>query len=278
MGTFPRTYKAIVDMLVNKVLDVQLARAILRKSGFTSEKADTDLSGLIPPGGDPGDVLWFRFSWSGTPPAPVEDWIPFWFKPQYLQDIEAGYPLALTHPFLGDNKSQVLYSFGSRNPNYSESNPTNRTQTYDAANVGLSASELLVWEDVPPGFWYYPFNVPWFVTKRELNARPGQYLPREIKLRGVVAEGSPNAEMKFCYSTSGSGVWTSLVSADLSGGGGFNSGWVAFNETAAADVYLGLFLNAHSSISRLHMGPVEVLMRWSPRGSLIPDEFLPEAP
>lgn len=267
MPSFPRTYKAIVDMLINKVLDVRMARAIVRKSGLTLDEA-SDLSGLIPPGGEPGDQLWFRS------PQTLSD--PVWFKPNYLSSIEGEVELAI--PWLGDNKAVPIFTFSARNPIYTDIGDVTRDGTVEAARVGDYVQELLVWEDVPPGFWYYPFNVEWFVTKRELNAREGQYLPREIKLRGVVAEGAPDAEMQFCYSMSGSGGWTSLVSADLSSasaGGAFNSGWVLFNEDAAADVYLGLFLNANSSISTLHMGPVEVLMRWSPRGSLLPDEFLP---
>lgn len=271
---FRRTYDEIIEMLIRTVLTPSVARDILRKSGFRPQAGGGPLGGLIPPGGEPGDQLWYKFSSPASPSDPTT-WIPTWFKPNYLSAIEDGMPPELAKPWLGDNKPVPIFTFGTRNPDYTGIGAADRNGTVEAARIGDRAEELLVWEDVPSGFFYYPFNVEWFVTRRELNARPGQYLPREIKLRGVVVEGNPDCDLRFCHATSSSGPWTALVSADLSGGGVFNSGWVTFDEDAADDVYLGLFVDVRSSISVLHMGPIEVLMRWAPRGSLNPEDFLP---
>lgn len=273
---FGKTYKEIAELLLPKVvLDTSVCRDILRRSGYRPGMgaAGGDLGGLIPPGGDPGDVLWFTFS-PGPTPVPPELWSPMWFKPSYLTHIADGGDPAHAHPVLGDNKGVVLYSFAARNPDYFETGSDTVTGTITSANDAMSRNEMLVWEDIPSGEFYYPFNVDWFVGRREITARGGQYLPREIKMRGSVLEGTPAANLRFKVSADASS-WTTLVSADLAGGGPFTTGWLPFNENVAGDVYLGLFLNARSSISRLHMGPVEVLMRWGQRGTLVPTEFLP---
>lgn len=152
-------------MLINKVLDVQLARDIVRKSGVTLEEFD-DLDGLIPPGGEPGDQLWFRS------PQTLSD--PVWFKPNYLSAIEGGAEAELAIPWLGDDKAVPIFTFSARNPIYTDIGGDDRDGTVEAAKVGDYVEELLVWEDIPAGFWYYPFNVDWFVTKRELTMPPGQ--------------------------------------------------------------------------------------------------------
>lgn len=267
-------------MLLKSVLTANLARDIVRASGWRPGAGSgggggggTNLGGLLPPGGNPGDVLWYTFDF-GSVPTPVSGWHPRWEQPNYLREIEDGLRPDLAKPWLGDNKAVPVYTFAARNPDYTETGDDTIDGTTTAANDGMTRNELLVWEDIPTGFWHYPFNVPWFVTKRELTARDGQYLGRQIKLRGHAIEGG-DADLKFCASTSGTGSWATLVSADLSGGGAFNSGWMPFNEAAAADVFLGLFVDVRSSISTLHMGPIEVLMRWSPRGTLNPEEFLP---
>lgn len=259
-------------MLIKSVLTANVARDIVRRSGWRPGAGSAgggggNIGGLLPPGGEPGDQLWFMS------PTTLSD--PAWFKPNYLSAAEAGTPPELSRPWLGDDKPVPIFTFGTRNASYTGIDAATRDGTVEAAKVGDRREQLLVWDDVPTGFYYYPFNVPWFVTKRELTARPGQYLPRQIKLRGAVVEGNPAADLKFCASTSDTGPWTTLVSADLSGGGPFNSGWITFNEALAGDVFLGLFVDVHSSISTLHMGPIEVLMRWAPRGTLNPEEFLP---
>lgn len=267
---FRRTYNEIIEMLIKSVLTANLARDIVRRSGWrpgAGGDGGGSLGGLIPAGGEPGDQLWYM-----DPQVPAS---PVWFKPNYLSAVEGGMPPQLARPWLGDDKPVPIFTFGTRNPDYTGISTADRDGTVDAATVGDRAEELLVWEDVPEGFYHYPFNVEWFVTKRELSARPGQYLPRQIKLRGVVVEGNPDCDLKFCASASGTGSWATLVSVDLSGGGPFNSGWITFNEAAAADVFLGLFVDVRSAISTLHMGPIEVLMRWAPRGTLNPEEFLP---
>lgn len=264
-------------MIRGTVLDAAVARAILRKSGWKpgagTSGTGNDLGGLLPPGGEPGDVLWYSF---GFPVGTPDTWAPQWTKPAYLQHIEEGWAVDRAHPHLGDDHPVVLYTLALKNPDYTVGiapDNDNRLDNIPVVEDALSRQELLVWEAIPAGTWYYPFNVEWFVTKRELSV-PGKYLPRQIKLRTGWVGGSPDATLHFVYSTDAS-AWTPLVSVDLSGGGVKNSGWVTFNESASADVYLGLFLEAHSSISSLHMGAIEVLMRWAPRGTLIPEEFLP---
>lgn len=279
---FERFYKAILDMIPDVVLDVQVARDILRKSGWQPTAGSDgggdgggggDLGGLIPPGGEPGDVLWYSY---GSPPGAPDTWVPFWEKPDYLQHIEEGWAVDRARPHLGDDHPVALYTLALRNIDYTVgASPTNNSRAVNIPIVedALRRQELLVWESIPAGMWYYPFNVEWFVTKRELSV-PGKYLARQIKLRTGWVQGSPDATLHFRYSTTATS-WTTLVSVSLAGGGVKNSGWVDFNEAAAADVYLGVFLEAHSSITSLHMGMIEVLMRWAPRGTLIPEEFLP---
>lgn len=277
---FRRTYNEIVEMIRATVLDANVARKILRASGWRpGAGADADgggnLGGLLPAGGNPGDVLWYSFD---EPPGLPETWIPQWTQPAYLQRIqEEGWATDRAHPHLGDDHPIALYTLALRNPDYTvgiTSDNNERDENIPVVEDALSRQELLVWEDITPGTYYYPFNVDWFVTKRELSV-PGRYLARDIKIRVGWVGGSPDATLHFAYSASGTGGWESLVDVSLAGGGAKNSGWVTFNEAAASDVYLGLHLEAHGSISSLHMGPVEVLMRWKPRGTLIPEEFLP---
>lgn len=181
------------------------------------------------------------------------------------------------------NQSIPLVTFAARNPDYQAQ--TEIVPKYsgfdpipdgviDGPEDGARSPELLVWESVPAGTWLFPYNVEWFVTKRDLSARPGQYVPRQIKLRTCVV-GNPAADLILGYSASSpTGPWTTLVSLNLQPGGPRSSGWVPFIEGAAAgDVWLALLVRARSSIGVLHVGPIESLMRWAPRAVQLPEEF-----
>lgn len=272
---FRRTYDEIVGLLINKILDADLARKILRASGWRSGEGTAgggDLSGLIPPGGAPGDILWYHFPGGVDDP---ETWVPEWVKPLYLQRYEQGEREPYTRPWLGDARGVPLYTFAARNPDYTAGvAPTDDSRASNVPPVEDASrrQELLVWQDIPAGTFYYPYNVDWFVTKRELE-RTGKYFPRQLKLRCGWVGGSPDATLHFSFSATGTNPWGSLITVELNGGGPKNSGWIDFPESASGDVYLGLLLEAHAPISTLHMAPIEVLMRWAPRGALRPSDF-----
>lgn len=189
-------------------------------------------------------------------------------------------PLA---PRLG-NQSIPLLTFGARNPDYrSQETPPDFYSGFETApdsviqgpEDGDKSQQMLVWESVPAGTWLFPYNVEWFVTKRDLSARPGQYVPRQIKLRTCVV-GNPAADLILKYSPSSpTGPWTDLISLNLQPGGPRSTGWVAFPEgAAAADVWVAFFIRARSSLGQLHIGPIESLMRWAPRATQLPLDLL----
>lgn len=130
--------------------------------------------------------------------------------------------------------------------------------------AGERRKELLRWDNIPVGTWHFPYNVDWFVTKRDLSARYNQNRRRQMKLRTGWVKGNPPADLHLRYSTNGGASWQDLMSVNLQPGGIRNTGWVPFPEGAAADVLLGSFITVRSPISRLDMSQVDAFMRWEP--------------
>lgn len=178
-----------------------------------------------------------------------------------------GVPWTAQFPGMGQTPT-VLHSLALRNAYYA------RGEGSHTANVvaGERAQEFLVWQDVPAGTHLYPYNVEWFVTRRELSARAGQFLKRYVKLTAQPI-GSYDASLSIRVSTDLSS-WAPIATIDLSspGVGGVRGSWVEFNEALAGDVWLAFFLEARSDIESLNMGPVEALMRWERRSQEFPYE------
>lgn len=320
-----RTWRAILEAILNKALSPEMCKAIIRKSGFRPGGDVTlnprDIPPWFPKGGYPGDVLLTRrnsqfqsfwqawqyrtASWVraklfykaidddpdyyagkqiplGTTTIPeiqlsgsfvVEQGGAQLFE--WLQAGNASFDLVnigRDYPYFGDTPSH-FYRFSARNARHDVGSSDFLTKIWD----GETKRELLVWENIPAGTWHYPYNVDWFVTKRDLSARLNQNRRRQMKMRTGWVEGSPPADLILRYSTDAQN-WTDLMSVDLAGTSLVHStGWLPFPEGPTAnDVFLGLFLRARSPIAKLHMGQVDAFMRWEPVNfrDMIPyDEF-----
>lgn len=204
-------------------------------------------------------------------------------KPDYASGISFGEVRTTTPP-------QLLLQFSGHNPFmggdqdipsydgwYEVDFGVPRETVVDPVLEGSSADEFLVWESIPAGTWYFPYNVDWFVTRRDLTYPADAVRPRMIKMRAAVT-GNPQADLICAYSTGGpTGPWSELISVSLSGGIAPNTGWRYFPEGAAStDVWMCLRLRARGGISRLNIGIIEVLMDWEPwREDQLPQEFVP---
>lgn len=123
--------------------------------------------------------------------------------------------------------------------------------------------QYLIWESIPQGTWYFPFNVPWWVRKVDLGGSVRSLCPIQINVGACLVEGGVPAELVVRYSTSSNhGPWIDLAACDLSGGGLVRSEWEAVPDGAKGDVFLGLFLRARAPIAKLHVIYAESRVRW----------------
>lgn len=254
---FQKIYAEIIEMIKKTVLDTQMCRDILRRSGVQS---GVGAQGL-PPGGTTGQRLQLNSTATGW------DWIDTMAVAERIPELNFSDPDVEPVVTLGIAPRRVIYFGNLRNPS---TTPTDYGPE-DHVSHGLlpiadhATHQYFIWEDIPSGLYYYPLNVDWFVKKVDLSASTRMNAPVQINVAACVVDGSPAADLQVHYSTSSrTGPWTLLASVDLAPGGVRRGAWVDLPEEAKADVWLSLFINARSSVSTLHLGYAESRVRWNP--------------
>lgn len=254
---FQKTYAEILEMIKRTVLKTSVARDILRRSGLHTGAGATGL----PPGGTTGQRLKLNAFESGW------EWVDTQAATERIPEINFSDPDVEPVVSLGFAPRRVIHFGSLRNPS---TTPTDYGPV-DHVSHGLlpiadhATHQYFVWEGIPAGLWYYPLNVDWFVKKVDLSASTRLNTPVQINVAACVMEGSPAADLQVRYSTSSrNGPWTLLAGVDLAPGGVRRGAWVELPTSAKADVWLSLFINARSSVSKLHLGYAESRVRWNP--------------
>lgn len=112
-----------------------------------------------------------------------------------------------------------------------------------------------------PGTYWHPVNLPHYITRRPLNAQ------REVRVSVPVAAIEPGASATIGASYSSEldsplVGWETLASMAFTEAGFYVSDWEPIPEEARVDeVYIAMFLQAHTSIAALFLGQAEVRIR-----------------
>lgn len=260
--SFPFTYREIRKMVRKTALHTKMARDILRKSGFRVGSLGVLLTegpvltlppcapaGLCPRGSPGKDTavlsdieqaeLWEQVRLAEAEDSTAKVWVRDWL---ISHDYTFSNPIILDP----DASCQVSISLAAGTP----FTVTSVSVLGDRSSLGA-------------GIYWHPEDLPYYITKQALEGAS------QVSLNAVVTSiggTAPNATLSAVYSTNLLD-WTPLatggsVGVNFSAAGFYASGWETIPDGAkVGEVYIGMSLQAHTSVSTLSFGSTEIKVR-----------------
>ena len=227
---FSRTYLALQQMVKGALLETQMARAIIRKSGFISGSGP-----MLPEGAS---------AWDGLKKNSAEDFDADWFT--LFKYLAYGEPTALIHHVTLRNMD------------------AHAEPTFPDVSAPIS-EEFCRWDDVPAGTHYHPLGADWWVTKSDLS-RAEQI---RVQINNFAAIDAALHVGYHTASTYNGASWNLLASVELDSTGLLVGDWMDLPEEARADVWTALLLVANSPVSTFHSYNAKAEVRFFPRSKHI---------